>query len=218
MRDLAATVRTWRSFAGASTGARAFVAARLANMPLGSLDRDLRALEGRVLSLGSGFGVVERYIAEINRGVEIEGFELDAERVAAAAATQAAAPRVRIREQDVRTLDQDGDFDGAIAFDVLHHIPLVDHADVAASLLGALRPGGVLLLKDIATTPAWQHRFNQWHDRLVTGEFSVDARAPEDMAAVFESAGFRRAGSRRIGLVSPYPHYLLTLLRPQPAG
>ena len=96
----------------------------------------------------------------------------------------------------------------------MHHVPLADHAAIAAALLGALRPGGVLLLKDIATTPAWQHRFNQWHDRLVTGEFSVDARSPEDMAAVFEAAGFEPQGARRVGRLSPYPHYVVRLRHP----
>jgi cyclopropane fatty-acyl-phospholipid synthase-like methyltransferase len=214
MRDLAATLRAWRSYAGAGPGARAFAAARLSNLPLGSLDAELRGLRGRVLSLGSGFGVVERYIAEINAAVEIDGLELDAARVRAADRTQPAAPRVRLRVQDVRSLAEAGAFDGAIAFDVLHHVPLADHAAIARALLAALRPGAPLLVKDIATTPAWQHRFNQVHDRIVTGETSVDARAPEDMADVFAGAGFAVEGSRRIGRVSPYPHYLLTLRRP----
>ena len=199
----------WRSYAGAPPVVRAFLAARLAILPLGGLDSELRALRGRVLSLGSGYGVLERYIAEINPDVRIEGFELDGERVALAAAS--APPRVAIREQDVRAIDEAHAFDGAFAVDVLHHVPAADHAALAAALKRALRPGGVLLVKDIARTPHWQHEFNRLHDRLVTGDGTIFTREPEEMAAVFESEGFRLERCVRIGAGSPYPHYLLRL-------
>lgn len=201
--------RAWRSYAGAPARARAFLAARLLILPLRALDEELRALHGRVLSLGSGYGVLERYIAELNPAVGIEGFELDGERVALAAAS--APPRVAIREQDVRSLDEAHAFDGAIAVDVLHHVPAGDHAAVAAALRRALRAGGVLLVKDIARTPHWQHEFNRLHDRLVTGDGTTFTREPEEMAAVFEAEGFRLERCDRIGAASPYPHYLLRL-------
>ena len=203
-------LRAWRSFEGAPPVVRGFLGARLGLMvPLRELDEELRALSGRVLSLGSGYGVLERYLAEINPAVEIEGFELDGERVELAQRT--APPRVVIRRQDVRALAEQHAYDGALAVDVLHHVPADDHHELATALAAALRPGGVLVVKDIARTPRWRHEFNRFHDRLVTGDATIFTREPEEMAAVFASAGFACERCERIGRASPYPHYLLRL-------
>lgn len=210
--DLSAAGRAWRSYRGSGVGTMAFLAARLANAPLGGLDAPFRRLSGRVLSLGSGHGILERYLTEINAGVTVEGFELDGDRVRAAARTQERAPRVVLHEQDVRTLGEPGTFDAAILVDVMHHIPYDAQEGVLASVARALRPGGTCLLKDIATAPAWKHRFNATHDRLVAGEVT-QCRAPADMARLAERAGFEVRATRRLDRVSPYPHYLLELAR-----
>jgi len=205
--------RAWRSFAGAPPVTQAFLGARLMLLPLGALEADLLGLRGRVLSLGSGFGVVERYLAEINPEVTIDGYELDAGRVALAGRTQARAPRVEIHEADVTTLEAGEGYDAAIAVDVLHHIPADEHVGIARALAQELRPGARCLVKDIGLRPAWKHAFNQAHDRVVAGE-ETHCRAPGDMAAVFAEAGFEVDGVIDLGRRSPYPHYLLRLRRP----
>lgn len=208
-----AALRAWRSYAGASPGTRAFLAARLAIIPLRGLDADLRALRGRVLSLGSGHGILERYLAEINDKVEVEGFELDAERVTTAAASQERAPRVVLHHRDVRDLGAPGSFDAALLVDVLHHIPAAEQGGVLSSVAGCLRPGGTCLIKDIATTPRWQHRWNALHDRLVAGD-ATWCRDPADMLALAAANGLEGISQRRLGRAGPYPHYLLTARRP----
>src|SRR5206468_12416724 len=72
----AAAWRAWRSFAGASPGTQLFLLGRMAVAPLGPLERDFTQLSGRVLSLGCGYGIVDRYVAEINPAGRIEGIEL----------------------------------------------------------------------------------------------------------------------------------------------
>jgi 2-polyprenyl-6-hydroxyphenyl methylase/3-demethylubiquinone-9 3-methyltransferase len=205
--------RAWRSFAGSSPVTQAFLGARLMVLPLAALEDDLLGLRGRVLSLGSGFGVIERYLAEINPHVTIDGYELDAERVALAGRTQARAPRVEIHEADVTTLEAGEGYDAAIAIDVLHHIPAQEHPAIAASLARALKPGGRCLVKDVGVAPSWKHAFNRAHDRLVAGPDPTFCRAPDDMAAVFAGAGFAVGEVVDLGRRSPYPHYLLRLRR-----
>jgi cyclopropane fatty-acyl-phospholipid synthase-like methyltransferase len=212
--DLRAAHRAWASYRGASPGVRAFLLGRLANAPLGALDADLRALRGRVLSLGAGYGLVERYLAEINPDVTVEGVELNAGRVRVAAATSAAAPRVRIREADVRDLPEAEPFAAALAIDVLHHLPQEDQGQVIAALRERLAPRGTLLVKDIATTPRWKHAINRAHDRLVAGPEPIHCRAPDDMAAVLESAGLEVTAVRRLSPANPYPHYLVHATAP----
>ena len=201
-------IAVWRSYGASPPGLRAYVAARLANAPLAAVRGDLEALRGRILSLGAGAGVVERYLTQVNAGVEVLGLERDAARVRAAGA----AERVEVRVGDVLDDLPDGPFEGALAFDLLHHLSFDGQEALARSLHAALAPGATVLVKDIATTPRWKHAFNAGHDRLVAGE-RVQCRAPEDMAEVFAAAGFTVSDVRRVSPRSPYPHYLVRLTR-----
>lgn len=207
--DRAAAVAAWRSYRGAPLATRAFLGARLAVVPLGAIDVELRELKGRVLSLGCGHGIVERYLAELNPDVTVDGFELDAERVEAAGRTAAAAPRVRVVCADVTQLPALETHDAALAVDVLHHIAPDAHHDIARALYRCLRPGGTLLVKDIDTRPRWKHRWNELHDRVVAGPDPVHCRSADDMAAVVERAGFDVVDVRRLHRFGPYPHYLV---------
>jgi cyclopropane fatty-acyl-phospholipid synthase-like methyltransferase len=211
--DLGAAGRAWRSYAGAGPGTRAFLAARLLLVPLGDLDADLRGLRGRVLSLGCGHGIVERYVAEINPDVEIDGVELDDARVRTAAASEERSPRVRVRHGDVTRLAASGRYDGALAVDLMHHVSPGAQGELAEALHRLLAPGARLLVKDIATEPAWQYRWNRLHDRLVAGPGPIHCRSPEEMRALLEAAGFAHERSTRPGRLSPYPHYLVRARR-----
>ena len=209
MLDVRAARRAWSSYDGASPATRAFLLGRLANAPLGALDTELRALRGRVLSLGAGYGLLERYLAEINPHVNVQGVELDGARVEAAAASAARSPRVSVRLDDVRALAADDPFAAVLAIDVMHHVPSADHDSVARALRERLQPGGVCLVKDIATTPRWKHAMNRMHDRLVAGPDPIHCRSPADMAALLERAGLSVNEVRRLSPASPYPHYLV---------
>src|SRR5207245_6473030 len=84
--------RAWRSYEDLPLATRLFLAGRLVVLPFGELDGELRRLHGRVLSLGVGYGLVERYLAEVNAGVEIDGVDLDEARIAVAQRTAARYP------------------------------------------------------------------------------------------------------------------------------
>lgn len=204
----AAAFEACRSFRGAGVGAGAWAAARMANAPLADLDGDFMRLRGRILSVGCGFGVVERYMALRNPEIEIVGYELEQARVEAAKATRDAAPRVTVEQADVTQLDESGAFDAALAMDVFHHLEGDGQARLAEALAALVRPGGSVLVKDIATTPNWQHSFNALHDRLAVGELT-HCRSPQEMAALLSDAGLEVDGRRRIARFSPYPHYLV---------
>jgi cyclopropane fatty-acyl-phospholipid synthase-like methyltransferase len=212
--DLRAARRTLASYRPLPVLTRAFLVARMAVAPLGPLDGDLRSLRGRLLSLGCGHGAIDRYIAEINPSVTIEGVDLDAHRVEQARATEHLAPRVRVSVADVTELDPGDGYDGALAVDVLHHVPFESHAAIAAALLRALKPGGTLLVKDMAPEPRRQYLWNRFHDRIVAGPEPIHCRMPEDMAAVVEDAGFAIADVRRVRRLGIYPQYLVLARRP----
>lgn len=212
MHPLIAAFRAWRSYRGTGVRTRAFLAARLAVLPMRSLAREYSQFHGRVLGIGSGHGLLARWVAELNPDVTVDGYDVDAERVAIAEATQSRAPRARIHLQDVRTLDARAQFDAASAVDVVHHIPEADHAALFAALARALKPGGTLLIKEISPHPDWKHRVNQAHDHLVSGE-ETHAREPAELAAAVEAAGFRIERLYSAAAFSPYSHFILRARR-----
>jgi 2-polyprenyl-3-methyl-5-hydroxy-6-metoxy-1,4-benzoquinol methylase len=156
--------------------------------------------------------LLARFLAEVNPRVEVEGIDVDAERVAVARATEARSPRAHIRVADVRALDANGQYDAAAAVDLIHHIAPADRPAVARALAAAVKPGGTLLIKDIAATPRWKHAVNRLHDRIVSGE-RTRAMDPAAMANLFADAGFEIERLERIAPLSPYPHFILRARR-----
>lgn len=211
--DTRAAWRAWSSYRGAAPATRAFLAARLAVAPLGAMEAELRSLRGRVLSLGSGHGLLDRYLAELNPHVTVEGIELDVERVGLAQATRERSLRTSARVADVRALEEVSAYDAVIAIDVLHHVPLADQEGVVAALHRSLRPGASCLVKDIATTPRWRYEWNRLHDRIVTGSEPVHCRSPQSMAELLAGVGLQVQDTRRVGGGGPYPHYLVVARR-----
>jgi cyclopropane fatty-acyl-phospholipid synthase-like methyltransferase len=211
--DVGAARRAWGSFAGLAPATRAFLLARMAVAPLGPLEGEWRALSGRVLSLGCGHGAIDRYVAEINPAVRIEGVDLDADRVRDAGRTQDRAPRVHVRVEDVTTLDPGDGYDGALAVDVLHHVPFESHGRIVRALRGALKPGGLLVVKDMAPEPRRQYLWNRFHDRIVAGPDPICCRMPDDMARVAQDAGFEIEDVRRVKRLGIYPQYVVRARR-----
>jgi cyclopropane fatty-acyl-phospholipid synthase-like methyltransferase len=211
--DRQAAWRAWRSFDGVGALTQAFLLARMAVAPLGPLEQEWRGLHGRVLSLGCGHGAVDRYVAELNPSVHIEGVDLDEGRVKQACETQDRAPRVVVSVADVTTLDPGEGYDAALAIDVLHHVPADAHGRIAAALHRALKPGGVCLVKEMAPEPRRQYLWNRTHDRIVAGPDPIHCRMPEDMAGVLRGAGFEIEDVRRVKRLGIYPQYLVRARR-----
>ena len=172
---------------------QAFLLARLFVAPLGPMDRELRQLRGRVLSLGCGHGIVDRYLAEINPEVTVDGVDLDADRVAVAQATADRAPRaLRAGRRRRRALDEIGSYDAALAVDVLHHVPRESHRAIAAALYRLVEPGGQVLVQEMARTPRRQYLWNRLHDRIVAGPEPLACLDPEERERGPRVRGVRR--------------------------
>jgi cyclopropane fatty-acyl-phospholipid synthase-like methyltransferase len=212
--DRRAALRGWWSFDGAGPLTRAFLLARLSIIPLDAMDSELRGFRGRVLSIGSGHGVVERYLAEINPEVEIVGAELEDERVQLAARSAHRYPRLTVQHADARDLAAYGDFDAVMAVDVLHHLAFEEHGGVAKAMAGAIRSGGTCLVKEMDVRPAWKYHWNRTHDRVVAKEW-VNCRPPAEMASLFEEAGLLAERVERVDRpYGPYPQYVLRFRKP----
>ena len=209
--DRHALRRPFASYRGAPLPARAFVAARYVVAPMAPLARELSRMSGPVLSLGSGLSMLERYLAEVAPGLSFEGVDLDPVKVALIEQTRHLSPRVSLRLGDATKLDfsDEEPYDGVLVCDALHHFPADRHADVAQAVANALRPGGVLVVKDLDSAPAWKYHWNRIHDRIVAGPEPIWCRPPAAMAAMIESAGMVVDRADRIDhKFTPYAHYL----------
>jgi 2-polyprenyl-3-methyl-5-hydroxy-6-metoxy-1,4-benzoquinol methylase len=189
-----------------------FLAARTAVLPWRALGDVGRIASGRLMSVGCGHGLVERYLAEVNPDLTVLGYELNLKRVEVAAATAEPESRVRVEALDVRTLPPGDRFDTVFCCDVLHHLDLPAQAALLECLAGRLEVGGTLVIKDIASKPGWKRRWNAVHDRIVSGD-RVICRDPEEMAGVLASLGLDVGAVKRVSRWQPYPHYLVVAQR-----
>lgn len=197
-------------------GDRAFAAARYAIAPLGPLTTELGGIRGRVLSLGSGLCMVERYLAEVNPDVRFEGIDLDARKVALIEATRHLSPRVELVEGDATRLEGRSGYDGVLVCDAVHHLPLERHAPLVADIAGVLAPGGVCVIKDLDLHPRWKYVWNRVHDRLVAGPEPLSCRSVGAMARLLEGAGLEVTRAERTDRPwEPYAHYLVVARRPR---
>ena len=218
--NLAALRSTIASYRGAPPVTRAFVVARFLVAPVGPLDAELRGRSGRVLSLGSGLCMLERYLAETNPNLEFVGIDLDEAKVELIASTQERSPRVTLRRGDATAIDEPAVYDTVLICDALHHFPAESHARVAQAVAAALVPGGQALVKDLDVAPRWKYHWNRLHDRLVAGPEPIHCRPVGEMAQLFEAAGLVVEEQRRLDhALAPYAHYLIRLRRPdEPSG
>jgi len=130
--------------------------------------------QARVLDLGCGAGLFLALLAQ--RGDLVEGLGVDASR---GAIDRAEDMRSRHRHgavfafccQDARTPLPTGPWDVVSLIDVLHHVPPAQQAGVVAAAAKVLRPGGLLIIKEMATTPWWCAGANRLHDLLLAREW-----------------------------------------------
>jgi SAM-dependent methyltransferase len=172
---------------------RAHSLARVASCPLAGLERQVPRA-GRILEVGAGRGLVTNYLALAGPERELAGIEPDQERVAL-------ANRCRARPGVSFTVGSAADplpggLDAVLVVDVLYLLPAAAHDDLVARAAAALRPGGLLLLKEMATEPGWKLALARWQEELVVhglgwtrGEGAFTFRPPAELARVMAASG-----------------------------
>ena len=98
----------------------------------------------RVLELAAGTGLVSAAIAPVVGELVATDYAVAMVDKLEDRVRSAGLDNVRTRTLDVYALDGDGNFDAIVAANVLHLLP--DHDSALDAMLGALRPGGRLVL------------------------------------------------------------------------
>ncbi len=65
-----------------------------------------------------------------------------------------------------------GDFDVVMMVDVLHHVPPAHQAGFFEAAASRVRPGGLLIYKDMVNFPDWRAYTNVMHDIVLAGQCS----------------------------------------------
>lgn len=172
--------------------------------------------EGRILDVGCGFGLFASYFGQMQPRRRITGVDPNARRIDLArhvAESVGLPPGHTFHVGDVRDAELVGPFDGIYVLDVMHHIPEADQLPVLERLRDLLRPGGVLVIKDITTEPHYQLLFTKLLDRLMVGlDEPLGYRHHLAWGELLSSIGFK-VRMVRVPDVLPYPHVVIAATR-----
>jgi 2-polyprenyl-3-methyl-5-hydroxy-6-metoxy-1,4-benzoquinol methylase len=171
--------------------------------------------EGRILDVGCGFGLFAGYFGQTQRGRTIVGIDPDGKRVDQARSVARALGHTH-HEFYVGTAEAglpEGLFDAVYVLDVMHHLAKDEQVSVLNSFAKRLRPGGVLIMKDVTTEPYGQLLFTEVLDRAMIGmKAPLHYRHHSEWQEILSDMGLATRVVR-VPDILPYPHVVLTARR-----
>lgn len=170
-----------------------------------------------VLDVGCGSGLLLGLLARSGRLARGVGFDASRDAIETA---QAMARRVDPSGQQLvfHRLDASADwpggtFDVVALIDVLHHVDPAAQQAVIARAASRVKPGGLLLYKDMASKPWWRAGWNRLHDLVLARQWIryVPIGSVETWAG---SQGLARQTREDHICCGVYGHELLLLRKP----
>jgi 2-polyprenyl-3-methyl-5-hydroxy-6-metoxy-1,4-benzoquinol methylase len=168
-----------------------------------------------VLEVGCGFGLFSLYFASTRPDLTLHGFDIDEGRVRTAEVVRQrlGLTNVSFEVGDARTASLPAGLDAFYMLDIVHHIP----HDSAVALIEAchrqLRPGGVLIIKDVDTRPRYKMAFTWLLDVVMTKGERPGYWSRAELLGVLRDAGFDVVSYAMVDLL-PYPHQLYVGTKP----
>lgn len=169
---------------------------------------------GRVLEIGCGHGLLSVYLALESGDREVWGTDVDGAKIGCAAGVaRRSGANLRFLPAASGELPQ-GPWDAIALVDVLYLMSPPDQEQLlrrAAALLGA---GGVLIVKEMASQPAWKFTLMRLQELAAVRLLRITAGAtlsfvpPAFASSWLDSAGLT-VESRPVDAGYPHPHHLL---------
>jgi len=173
---------------------------------------------GTMLDVGCGAGLFLGLAASRKPGLHGIGFDADSRVIGAAQAMAKASQlvdRIRFEHRIVEQPWPEGTFDAVSLIDVLHHVQPDQHQATIEKLFSRVRPGGIVIYKDMADSPAIPALWNRLHDLLLARQW-IHYRPAAQVLSWFEKAG-ASVVHRASHATGPYYHDLIVVQRPHTA-
>ena len=122
---------------------------------------------GFVLDLGCGYGMATHWLSCFTDTRTFLGVDYDEEKIRVARRTAPEHPRIQFQEGDVLNFDYPA-CDAVLLLDVLHYWVPEKQQMILDKARRALRPGGVLILRDGARAESDAHRRTHFFEKLAT--------------------------------------------------
>lgn len=200
-----------RAYRRSDLRARTHTALRWASAPLRSVAA-LLPEDGEILDLGCGHGVVSLHLALEGPRRRVHGVDVDADKVAVArVAARELRPSAPLRFDPVPPgwRPSAERYDGVLVCDVLYLLEPLAAAETLAAAARAVRPGGRIVVKEMAQRPRWKRHLLLTQEqlsvrllRLTAGE-RVRPVPEQDIWATLSAAGLT---VQRHDLSRGYPH------------
>ena len=196
---------------------RLYAYIRMSLLPYGRLVEHVPH-DGILMDIGCGFGLWLNYLRKRRPNLDLEGIDTDPGKVSVAKTCR--DNRVRIAEGEAAGLPS-GAYDCITVLDVLYLVPRDGKHRMLSDCFGALRPGGLLLLKEVDTKPSWKYAVAKGEEVLavkiaqITQGNALDFLSSADYVGLLENIGFQSVGVTRLDRGYPHPHVLISGSRPE---
>jgi len=151
--------------------------------------------KGKIFDLGCGLGNFSHVLALTSNQRKVMGIDFDRERIKLAKKTVAKDENLDFIWADIKKRQLE-DCQGAVLFDVLHHIDFKFHQSLLTKIYDSLKPGGVLVMMESDDKPLWKYLvWRLWEVAAIgfsiTRGESLSLRTKTELLAILKNIGFR---------------------------